>query len=87
MVDLAVDVGDRDDLELPEFNQHVGLQVEARYGGLDLEGLSQHRDLNNVGVRSRGSVLEGGIDERDGFDQHVDLGPGVRFEEIGRAHV
>ena len=80
MVDLAVDVGDRDGLELPEFNQHVGLQVEARYGGLDLEGLSQHHDPHNVGVRSRGPILEGGIDDQDGFDQHVDLGPSVRFE-------
>ena len=77
MVDLAVDVGDRDGVELPEFNQHVGLQVEARYGGVDLEGLSQHRDPHNVGVRSRGPVLEGGIDDRDGFNQHVDLGPGT----------
>ena len=48
MVDLAVDVGDRDGLELPE--------------------LSQHRDPHNVGVRSRGPVLEGGIDGLDGLN-------------------
>ena len=82
MVDLAVDVGDRHGVELPEFNQHVGLQVEARYGGVDLEGLSQHRDPHSVGVRSRGPVLEGGIDDRDGFNQHVDLGPGTSLAEV-----
>nr|POF04380.1 hypothetical protein CFP56_64541 [Quercus suber] len=82
MVDLAVDVGDRDGVELPEFNQHVGLQVEARDGGVDLEGLSQHRDPHNVGVRSRGPVLEGGIDGRDGLSQHVDLGPGTSLAEV-----
>ncbi|KAL4632121.1 hypothetical protein ACB092_04G029300 [Castanea dentata] len=82
MVDLAVDVGDRDGVELPEFNQHVGLQVEARDGGVDLEGLSQHCDLHNVGVRSRGPVLEGGIDDRDELNQHVDLGPGTSLAEV-----
>ncbi|KAM4113745.1 hypothetical protein ACJW30_04G020000 [Castanea mollissima] len=82
MVDLAVDVGDRDGVELPEFNQHVGLQVEARDGGVDLEGLSQHCDPHNVGVRSRGPVLEGVIDDRDGLNQHVDLGPGTSLAEV-----
>ncbi|KAK9997453.1 hypothetical protein SO802_022139 [Lithocarpus litseifolius] len=82
MVDLAVDVGDRDGVELPEFNQHVGLQVEARDGGVDLEGLSQHCDPHNVGVRSRGPVLEGGINGRDGLSQHVDLGPGTSLAEV-----
>ncbi|KAF3974348.1 hypothetical protein CMV_002301 [Castanea mollissima] len=82
MVDLAVDVGDRDGVELPEFNQHVGLQVEARDGGVDLEGLSQHCDPHNVGVRSRGPVLEGVIDDRVGLNQHVDLGPGTSLAEV-----
>ncbi|XP_075660995.1 uncharacterized protein LOC142630828 [Castanea sativa] len=82
MVDLAVDVGDKDGVELPEFNQHVGLQVEARDGGVDLEGLSQHCDPHNVGVRSRAPVLEGVIDDRDGLNQHVDLGPGTSLAEV-----
>lgn len=81
MVDLAVDVGDRDGVELPEFNQHVGLQVEARDGGVDLEGLSQHCDPHSV-VRSRGPVLEGGIHGRVGLSQHVDLGPGTSLAEV-----
>ena len=62
MVDLAVDVGDRDGVELPE--------------------LSQPRDTHNVGVRSRGPVLERGIDDRDRFNQHVDLGPGTSLAEV-----